>query len=120
MTTAKTLKSVGYQHEAMIDLILQDPTVTTSELAAVMGYSSGWISRILASDSFQVRLAQRKAALIDPIIARSLNERLRAVAMRSMDVIESKLDSEESLPFAVEALGIAQKGLTTLSGKPVR
>jgi hypothetical protein len=105
------LKKVGYSHDAMIDLILQDPTVTSSELSQVFGYSPAWCSRILASDSFQARLAQRKSALIDPIIARSLNDRMRAVAIRSMDVIEEKLAAEPSAQYALDALELATSGL---------
>jgi hypothetical protein len=108
---ANEIKNVSYTHDAMIDLIMQDPTVTTSELAQVFGYSPAWVSRILASDSFQSRLAQRKSALIDPIVARSLNDRLRAVAVRSMDVIEERLAAEPSAQYAIDALELATKGL---------
>jgi hypothetical protein len=105
------ITKVSYTHDAMIDLIMQDPTVTTAELAQVFGYSPAWVSRILASDSFQSRLAQRKSALIDPIVARSLNDRLRAVAVRSMDVIEERLAAEPSAQYAIDALELATKGL---------
>lgn len=106
------LRRLNYSHEAMIDLILQDPTVTTAELAEVFGYSRGWVSRILASDSFQARLAQRKSALVDPILARGLNERLRSVAMRSMDVIEERLATGEApAAYAMDALELATAGL---------
>lgn len=107
---------VSYSHEAMIDLILQDPMVSSAELAEVFGYSQAWVSRITASDSFQSRLAQRKSALLDPIIARSLNERMRAVAMRSMEVIEAKLVAEPSAAYALSALELATSGLGVVSG----
>jgi DeoR/GlpR family transcriptional regulator of sugar metabolism len=110
-----TLKSVSYNHDAMIDLIIQDPTVTTNELAEIFGYSPGWVSRVLAADSFQARLAQRKSALIDPIIARSLNERMRSVAIRSMDIIEEKLATEPSAQYAMDALELATMGLGVVS-----
>lgn len=110
------LKKIGYSHEAMIDLIIQDPTVTSQELAQLFGYSPAWVSRILASDSFQARLASRKSALMDPLIARSLNDRLRAVAIRSMDVIEQKLAAEPSAAYAMEALELATQGLGVVSG----
>jgi hypothetical protein len=110
-----TLKKISYTHDAMIDLIMQDPTVTSRELAEVFGYSQAWVARILVSDSFQARLAQRKSALVDPIIARSLNERLRGVAMRSMDIIEEKLATEPSAAYAMDALELATSGLGVVS-----
>ncbi len=97
-----------YTHDAMVDLILQEPTVTHAELAEIFSYSAGWIARVVSSDSFQARLAERKAQLIDPHIARSLNERLRGVTVRAIDIIQEKLSTEEAgASFALDALGIA-------------
>ena len=107
----KQLKKLTYTHEAMIDLILQAPTVKPAELAELFGYCEGWINRVLASDSFQARLAERKAQLVDPHITRSLNERLRGVAMQSMDIISEKLAAEQSAAYAIEALGLATVGM---------
>lgn len=111
------LQKISYSHESMIDLIIQDPTVTSKELATLFGYSPAWIARILVSDSFQSRLAQRKSALIDPIISRSLNDRLRTVAIRSMEVIEEKLAAEPSAAYAMEALELATAGLGVVSDR---
>ena len=109
------IKKISYTHDAMIDLILQQPNVTSVELAELFGYSPSWIARILVADSFQARLAQRKSALVDPIVARSLNDRLRAVALRSMDVIEEKLAAEPSAQYAMDALELATQGLGVVS-----
>lgn len=106
------LKKLTYTHEAMVDLILQEPTVTHEELAEVFGYSSNWISRIVSSDAFIARLADRKSQLIDPQIARSLNERLTGVAIQSLDIISNKLNAEQSAAFALDALGLATAGMT--------
>lgn len=111
-TDSNTLKKLTYTHEAMIDLILQEPTVTHKELAELFGFSEGWIGRVVVSDSFQSRLAERKAALTDPVITRSINERLRGVTTRAIDVIQDKLSSEEvSASYALEALGVATSGM---------
>lgn len=107
-----------YTHEAMIDLIIQDPTVTSGELAELFGFSSAWVARVLSSDSFQARLAERKSILVDPAISQTLNERLRTVAIKSLDVVSAKLDStEQSADYAIEALGLAAKGLGLQSTK---
>lgn len=105
---SNTLKKLTYTHEAMIDLILQEPTVKYSELAEIFGFSEGWIARVVNSDAFAARLAERKAALIDPQISRSLNDRLRGVTVKAIDLISEKLSSEEAgASYALEALGIA-------------
>ena len=102
-----------YTHEAMIDMILEEPGVRPQELAKLFNYSAGWINRVLASDSFQARLAERKAKLVDPHISHTLNERLRGVAVQAISIIEEKLDSEQSASYAMEALGLATRGMNT-------
>jgi len=100
-------QKLSYTHEAMIDLILQEPTVTTKELGAVFDLSPGWVARVIASDSFQSRLAERKQALVDPVIVHSIRERVQGVAVQSLTIIKEKLDAEESAAYALEALGVA-------------
>ena len=111
----RQLKRPNYTHDAMIDLILQDPTVSVRELAEIFAYSPGWISTILASDSFVCRLDARRSKLIDPIIARSIAERMRSVAIRSMDIIEERLAAEPSAALALSALELATTGLGVVS-----
>lgn len=106
------LVKLTYTHDAMIDLILKEPTVTYEELAEIFGFSKGWVSRVVGSDAFQARLAERKGALIDPMISRSLNERLRGVTTKAIDIIADKLNSDDaSASYALDALGIATNAL---------
>ena len=110
-SSSRTNVRITYTHEAMIDLILAEPTVKPAELAALFGYSEGWISRILGSDSFQSRIAERKAALIDPSISRRLDERFRAIAVQSTQVLQERLDSEEGAALALDALAVATSAM---------
>lgn len=103
---------VHYSHDAMIDLILGSPMVSQNEIAKHFGYTVPWVSRIINSDAFQARLAERKTELIDPVLAASMDEKLRAVAAKSLDVVLEKL----CLPvvdgkFALEAAGVVTKAL---------
>jgi len=108
-----TPKRLSYTHDAMIDLILQEPTVTHAELAEIFGYTAGWVQRVCSSDAFQSRLADRKAQLIDPQITRSLNERLRGVTIKALDIIDEKLSSQDAgAQMALEALGIATASMS--------
>lgn len=86
-------KSTNYTHEAVIDWILAEPGVTQREIAAEFGYTEAWMSIIIGSDAFKEKLAERKAQLTDPRIIASINERLDAVAKRSLDRIMDRLDS---------------------------
>lgn len=103
---------LSYTHDAMIDLILSNPALSRQEIAAAFGYKAPWVGRVIGSDAFQGRLAERKAQLLDPGILASVEERLRSCAMRSLDVVMEKLDSpgvkDET---ALKALDLTTKAL---------
>jgi hypothetical protein len=104
-----------YTHEAMIDLILAEPTVSNKELAQIFEYSEAWISHIRCSDSFQSRIAERKSLLIDPAIRRAIEDRLSGVTTSAIQRIQEVLDGPEaSAQFALDALGVASSGLKGL------
>jgi hypothetical protein len=101
--------------EAMIDLIIAEPTVTNKELSQIFDYSEAWISHIRCADSFQSRIAERKALLVDPAIKRSIEDRLSGVTTKAIDRIQEVLDGPDaSASFALDALGIAATGLKGL------
>lgn len=88
---------VSYKHDAIIDFILSNPTVTQREIARQFDYSEGWLSQIIASDAFQVRLAERAGNLIDPSIRRDRDAMFKALLDRSFEVLEEKLRSPSNL-----------------------
>lgn len=87
------LKKVSYTHDAMIDLIIQEPMISQGEIAAYFGYSQAWVSQVINSDAFQARLAARKGDLTDPLIVKSIEERVSAAAQRSLDKVLESLDT---------------------------
>lgn len=107
----QALKRVKFQHEPIIDAMLRAPRIQNKELAEMFGYTPGWIGRLINSDAFQARYAERKAALTDPGIARRLNARLQGVTIQAVEVISRKLDATDSADFALEALGITTSAL---------
>ena len=78
-SAAGALARVKFSHDAMIDVIIANPTVSQGEIAKHFGYTQAWVSRIMNSDAFLARLALRKEDLVDPSIALSIDEKLRAV-----------------------------------------
>lgn len=86
------IQRVSYTHDGMIDVIIARPMVTQGQLAEHFGYSEGWISRIMCSDAFQARLADRRTEIVNPEILTTFEERLKGMAMQSLDIIQEKLD----------------------------
>ena len=103
-----------YTHDAMIDMVVENPWIAQGELAKAFGYTEAWVSLIFSSDAFKERLEQRKAELIDPTIRASIDERLRAITIRSLEVLGAKLAKHpDQVPdnLAIKAAELGAKGL---------
>lgn len=105
------ISKVAYSHDAMIDVILANPRIKHAELAATFGYSVGWISRVIGSDAFQAKLATRKNEIVDPFITATIEERLRGLAIQSLEVVSEKLAAAPTLDGGLKALELATKSL---------
>jgi hypothetical protein len=110
-SAANAIDRVKYSHDAMIDLMIAQPFVTQGELAKHFGYTQAWVSRIINSDAFQARLALRKEDLIDPTIVASIDEKMRAVASKSLDVVLEKLSTVQSFDQGLKAFETVSKAL---------
>lgn len=102
------IAKVNYSHDAMIDILIAEPAINQGELARRFGYTEGWVSQIIASDAFQARLAGRKEKLVDPLILRSIENRMDGLIGQSMDVIQRKLDTGD-VAVALKTFEVASK-----------
>lgn len=105
---------VGYSHDKIIDALIAEPRVTQRQLAGLFGYTEGWLSRVMSSDSFKMRVAARRAEIIDPQIVASVEDRFKMLAVRGLEVLQEKLDEPASLiseNLALKAVEIGAKGL---------
>lgn len=105
------IKKVRYTHEALIDTILAEPTLSQAELATRFEVTQAWLSRIIGSDAFQAVLAKRRAELVDPYIMATMEEKIRGVADQSLEIIAEKLASTQSADLALKTLGLATTAL---------
>lgn len=110
-SAANSIGRVHYTHDSMIDLILTNPVVSQGELAAHFGYTQAWVSRIMNSDAFQARLAVRKTELVDPSIVLTIDEKLKALASKSLDVVLEKLTVTQNPDTALKALEVTTRAL---------
>lgn len=110
-SAANAIARVKYSHDAMIDLIIANPALTQGAIASHFGYTQAWVSRVFNSDAFQSRLALRKADIVDPALTLSIDEKLRALADKSLDVVLDKLTLTQSPDMALKALELTSKAL---------
>lgn len=109
------LRNLNFTHDAIVDLILAEPAIEKQEIASRFGYSIKYVSIVTSSDAFRERLAQRKAQLVDPLIAASINDRMRALTERSLEVLLDKVNQPSSTVDASLALQAAQLGAKGLN-----
>jgi hypothetical protein len=108
------IAKVRYTHDAMIDMVVENPWVSQNELGARFGYTATWVSLIFSSDAFRERLHERKAELVDPQIRASIEERLRAVTAKSLDVLLEKLNRPVVADnLALRAAELGARGMGT-------
>lgn len=110
-SAATAIARVSYSHDAMIDFILANPMAAQGQIASHFGYTQAWVSRIMNSDAFLARLAERKTELVDPTIVATIDEKLRALAAKSLDVVLDKLTVSGSPDMALKALEVSTKAL---------
>lgn len=112
--TMGNLKKVSYTHDAMIDLIIENPAIMQGDLAKAFGYTQAWVSNIIASDAFQARLAERRDELTDPSIRATIEERFKALVLRSFEIVQEKLARPAHLipdNFALRTMELSTKAL---------
>jgi hypothetical protein len=105
------LERVHNIHEAMIDFMVLNPTVTQNDIAKQFDRSVGWVSILINSDSFQAALSKRRDDLLDPVVVASIEEKMKAMVSTSVDVVLEKLQLSRNTDLALKSLEIGSKAL---------
>lgn len=93
--TMGVVAKIGYSHQDMIDFIIANPGVTQNALAARYGYSVGWVSNVMASDAWQSAMAARRAEIVDPALAATVEERFKGITLLSLTRLQQKLEAPQ-------------------------
>lgn len=105
------IAKTNYTHDALIDQIIANPAIDQRDLARNMGYSEGWISTMMASDSFQAAFERRKEEIIDPVLRHSLDEQFKGLVHQSIQILRRKLEASPSDTLALEVMKNASRAL---------
>lgn len=110
-TGKDAIARVSYTHDAMIDVILANPSMTQVDLSKYFGYTEGWVSRVMGSDAFNARMAERKGEIVNPGILATMDEKIKGLALHSIDVLQRKLEATSSPDIAIKSLELATKAM---------
>jgi hypothetical protein len=109
------LKSITYRHEAIARWLLCNPDRSLGDCAKEFKYTQSWLTQIIHSDMFQA-CYQGMAQELGEDAIHTMKGRLTAVALKTLDRVEEKLDSEPSERFLTdtqksvfEALGYSSR-----------
>ena len=105
------VQKVGYSHQAMADFIIGNPCISQGEIAGHFGYTEGWVSQVIASDSFQAFLAERKNEIVDPLLRGAVEESFKGLVLQSMQKLRQKLEANPSDQLVLEVFKNSTRAL---------
>lgn len=105
------IKGTSYTHDFLIDRIIANPAIDQRTLARDLGYSEGWISQIMASDSFQAAFERRKAEMVDPVLRHSMEEQFKSLVLQSAEILREKLSAGRDPQIALKVMENASRAL---------
>lgn len=111
-----------YSHQAMAQLVAENPWITQNELGAVFGYSAAWISTVMTSDAFKNILAQWQDSGEAAEMRLTIRERYQAMTEQSLRVLQEKLAKPaDAVPdnLAIKAAELGAKALGLGGHAPV-
>lgn len=116
---AERINGKSLSYDQLVDiLLLSPPGETQRAIARRVGYSESWLSRIIASDAFQARLAQRLEKDIEPerrevfrMRFASIEEEARGILHASLARLAERLQDPAGVPdeLVVKSVAVTSK-----------
>lgn len=107
-----------YSPELFVDTLINNPDYSPKQLGEIFGKPQSWVAQVLASSNFQAALEPRRSELANPEYAMTLEERFRGLTIRSLTVLQEKMEAGKAVPdfvvikiaeLGIKALGMGQK-----------
>lgn len=96
------IKDLSHTHEAMMDWMLMNPGHSLTQMSAAFGYTVPWLSRLIHSDIFQARLAERRKE-VELRICDDIPAKLRGLGHLAIERMEEKLAASPDPRFIRES-----------------
>lgn len=112
---------LAYTPETLVQTLISEPGKPYAYYAAMFGYKEPWFYQILANEAFQACAQEHRDSIADPFIAATMPERLKALALQSLAVVQHKLSApnvNDQTVLAAAALGVKGLGLGATSETP--
>jgi len=106
------LLKINHRHEAIIDIMIAEPSLTVTAIAEKMEYTLAWVSQVINSDMFKMRLEERRAAF-NATLAMERTTELHKEAKAAHKIVMAELEAAEECDprFALDVKDKAIKSL---------
>ena len=106
------VKHLTYLHDVVIDMMLQDPSITRSQIAKIVGKSPTWVGNVQRSEVFKARLAERAGDVIDPLLYASVKTQFENVSLKALEILSDRLE-QDGVPdtLVIRALEVTARSL---------
>lgn len=112
------IQEVSIKHEAIMDFLMSHPNIRLSEVANNFGITQGWLSQIIHSDVFQLRLREKQGVAFHSTVL-PLREKMLVVAHQALDKLSEQIPLETDTKTlstvadnVLEKLGFSSKAPT--------
>jgi hypothetical protein len=106
-----------YWCDAIIELLLVEPTLTQNDIAIRLERHPATVGMIMNSDLFRARYEQRRGAQ-NAALTEEINTRLSRVAAQALELTEEILTEERTAIPLPELVNVADKALARLGYGP--
>lgn len=109
-----------YKASTMIELMIAHPEYTHAQFAGHFGRPPAWFASVLASEVFQEALTPFKDQIADPSLTATMEERFRALAVRSVAVLQDKMNNasvDDSTVLKAAEMGIKALGMRSMAAQ---
>lgn len=116
---AERINGKSLSYDQLVDiLLLSPPGETQRAIARRVGYSESWLSRIIASDAFQARLAARLEKDIEPerrevfrLRFASIEEEARGILKASLERLAERMQDPAGVPdeLVIKSVAVTSK-----------
>jgi hypothetical protein len=109
-----------FEHEAMVDQIVQNPSITPHEMAVMFKTTPEKVRIVWRKPMFRKRVSERRNSLIDPSLSERLNDQVRNMTIKALKAINKRMDEDPSAEFAIEALTMIRETSKPIPLKAVK
>lgn len=100
-TPKQPIAELRHTHDAFMDYMLLNPGATLKQMGAEFGYTVPWLSTVINSDLFQMRLAERRKE-VDDLVHADIPARMRGIVAMGLEKIADHMEVTQNQEYIAD------------------